>query len=99
MALDTDSGRWAVRQLNDSFGIENAETDVRLQEAAAQVGILLPRPVLSVSGAIVESIERHNWRVNAWIESGPPLAAPVGAPIAAKAGSILARLHGPLAAC
>lgn len=93
-ALDTDAGRWAVKQLNDWFGIDNAETDVRLQEAAAQVGILLPQAVRSVSGAIVESIEGHNWRVNVWIESGPPLVAPVGAPIAAKAGSILARLHG-----
>jgi Ser/Thr protein kinase RdoA (MazF antagonist) len=93
-ALDTDAGRWAVKQLNDWFGIENVETDVRLQAAAAQVGILLPPPVPSVSGATVESIEGHNWRVNAWIESGPPIAAPVGAQIAAKAGSILARLHG-----
>jgi Ser/Thr protein kinase RdoA (MazF antagonist) len=64
-----------------------------LQEAAAKIGLLLPQPVRSVSGAVVESIQDHNWRVNAWIESGPPLAAPVSKSIAAQAGSILARLH------
>jgi len=96
-ALDTDRGRWAVKQVTGWYGIddivEHAETDVRLQEAALAAGVLLPRPVRSVTGAVVECVDGRNWRVNAWIEAGPPLSAPVSAAIARQAGALLARLH------
>ncbi len=92
-SLETEQGRWAVRLLDECFDIDNVETDVRLQEAASKAGVLLPAPVRSTSGAIVESIDGHNWRIHAWMDSGPPLSAPVNASIAAKVGVILARLH------
>ncbi|HEY3060584.1 MAG TPA: phosphotransferase [Chloroflexota bacterium] len=91
--LQTDRGRWAVRQLDGCYDVANAETDVLLQEAALGAGIVLPRPVRSTSGAIVESIAGHNWRVHKWIDSGPPLTAPVAASIAHQVGAILAKLH------
>jgi Ser/Thr protein kinase RdoA (MazF antagonist) len=92
-AFDTARGRWSVKQLNSWFDASNAETDVRLQTAASEAGIVLPTPVRSQSGAVVACIDGGNWRVNAWIESGPPLSAPVSAPIARQAGAVLARLH------
>ena len=96
-ALDTDAGRWTIKQLNSWYGVDNvaanAETDVRLQEAALAAGVLVPRPVRSVSGSIVECIDGQNWRVNEWVHSGPPLSAPVNDAIARQAGALLARLH------
>jgi Phosphotransferase enzyme family len=96
-ALDTDTGRWTIKQLNSWYGVDNvaanAETDVRLQEAALAAGVLVPRPVRSVSGSIVECIDGQNWRVNEWVPSGPPLSAPVNDAIAREAGALLARLH------
>jgi hypothetical protein len=95
--LETDGGRWSVKQLQSWYGIDNvvehAETDVRLQEAALAAGMLLPRPVRSRSGGVVETIEEQSWRVNAWIAAGPPLSAPVRASIASRAGRLLAQLH------
>ena len=96
-ALDTDHGRWAVKQLQSWYGVENladnAETEVRLQKAALAAGVLVPRPVRSMSGAIVESIDVKSWRVSEWVRSGPPLSAPVSDALAHQAGALLARLH------
>jgi len=68
---ETDAGRWTAKQLNCWFGVanlvENAETDVRLQYAAADAGVMLPRPVRSISGHVIELVDGQNWRVNAWI--------------------------------
>jgi len=91
--LETDRGRWTVRQLERDVDVSAVETDVRLQEAAARAGVLLPAPVRSVHGAVVESIGDCSWRVHAWIEAGPPLSAPVSSAIAREGGAILARLH------
>jgi Ser/Thr protein kinase RdoA (MazF antagonist) len=93
-SLETDRGRWAVRTMDTWRPIVDAETDVALQLAAAAVGILLPTPVRSGSGAIVESIGGHTWRAYEWIHSGPPLVAPVSAAINREGGCILARIHG-----
>lgn len=57
--------------------IIDVETDVALQQAAAGAGVLLPAAVRSRSGAIVESVGRHQWRVYEWIQCGPPMTAPV----------------------
>jgi hypothetical protein len=56
-SLETEQGRWAVRLLDKCFDIDNVETEVRLQEAASEAGVLLAASVRSTSGAIVESID------------------------------------------
>jgi Phosphotransferase enzyme family len=93
-SLETDRGRWAVRTMDTWRRIVDMETDVALQQAAAEAGILLPTPVRSRSGAIVESIGGHTWRAYQWIHSGPPLVAPVSAAITREVGGILATIHG-----
>jgi Ser/Thr protein kinase RdoA (MazF antagonist) len=93
-SLETDRGRWAVRTMDTWRRIVDAEADVALQEAAMAAGILLPPPVRSRSGAIVESIGGHPWRAYRWIHSGPPLPAPVSSAITYEVGGILARVHG-----
>lgn len=93
-SLETDRGRWAVRTTDTWIPIVDAETEVALQEAAAGAGVLLPAPVRSRSGAIVESIGDHSWRVNQWLHSGPPLSAPASAAVTRELGGILATVHG-----
>jgi Ser/Thr protein kinase RdoA (MazF antagonist) len=93
-SLETDRGRWAVRTTDTWIPIVDAETEVALQEAAAGAGVLLPAPVRSRSGAIVESIGEHTWRVNHWLHSGPPLSAPASAVVTRELGGILATVHG-----
>lgn len=93
-SLVTDRGRWAVRTMDTWRPIVDAETDVALQQAVAGAGILLPPPVRSRSGAIVETIGGHPWRVYEWIHSGPPLTPPVSAAITHEVGRILAKIHG-----
>jgi aminoglycoside phosphotransferase (APT) family kinase protein len=92
--LDTDRGRWAVRTVDTWRRIVDVETDVALQQAAAGAGVLLPAAVRSRSGAIVESVGGHQWRVYEWIHSGPPLGAPVSSAITYQVGGILAAIHG-----
>jgi hypothetical protein len=92
-SLETERGRWAVRTVDSWRPIVDAETDVALQQAAAGAGILLPAPVRSRSGAIVESVAGHRWRAYEWIHSGPPLAAPASSAITFEVGRILARIH------
>lgn len=92
-SLETERGRWAVRTMDTWIPIVDAESDVVLQQAAAGAGVLLPAPVRSRSGAIVESIGGHQWRVYQWLHSGPPLAAPVSAAITRTVGEILAKIH------
>jgi Ser/Thr protein kinase RdoA (MazF antagonist) len=93
-SLETRRGRWAVRTMDTWYPIVDVQTEVALQEAAAATGILLPAPVRSRSGAIVESIDGHSWRVNEWLHSGPPMTAPVASAIARQVGEILATIHG-----
>lgn len=92
--LETDRGRWAVRTMDTWWPIVDAETDVSLQQAAAAAGVLLPAPVRSRSGGIVESIGGHDWRVHEWLHSGPPLSAPASSSVTRAVGGILATLHG-----
>lgn len=92
-ALETDRGRWAVRTMDTWWPIVDAETEVALQQAAAEAGVLLPAPVRSRDGAIVESIGGHSWRAYQWLHSGPPLSAPASSAVTREVGGILATVH------
>lgn len=92
-SLETDKGRWLVRSLGDWIQIVDTETEVALQRAAADQGVLLPAPVRSGTGGIVESVGGHRWRVYEWLHSGPLLVAPVSAASTRSVGEILAKLH------
>lgn len=92
-SLETARGRWAVRTTDTWVPIVDTETEVALQQAAAEAGVLLPAPVRSHSGAIVEPIAGHRWRVNEWLHSGPPLTAPASATVTYAVGGILGRIH------
>lgn len=93
-ALRTDLGRWAVRTMDSWIPIVDAESDVALQQAAAEAGVALPSAVRSRDGRIIESVGGHDWRVYEWQHSGPPLVAPVPAAVACRIGEILATVHG-----
>jgi Ser/Thr protein kinase RdoA (MazF antagonist) len=93
-SLETDRGRWAVRTMDTWWPIVDAETDTALQQAAAAAGVLLPAPVRSRSGAIIESVGDHSWRVYEALHSGPPLAAPAKSSATRAVGRVLATVHG-----
>jgi len=92
--LETDAGRWAVKALFDWASDAGAETDVALQQAAANAGVLLPPPVRSPAGRVVERIGERRWRVHQWMDLPPPPVVPVDGALAASAGALLAALHG-----
>jgi Ser/Thr protein kinase RdoA (MazF antagonist) len=93
-SLTTDQGRWLARTMDTWIPIVDVETEIALQEAVAAAGVLVPAPVRSRSGSIIEAIGSHPWRVCEWMHSGPPLAAPVSAAITYEVGRILATIHG-----
>jgi Putative homoserine kinase type II (protein kinase fold) len=92
-SLRTTKGRWWVRSLENWWPIVDVETEVGLQAAAAEAGILVPAPVRSRRGEIVEQVGEQRWRVNEWRHSGPPLTAPASAETTRSVGAILATLH------
>jgi Ser/Thr protein kinase RdoA (MazF antagonist) len=93
-SLETDRGRWAVRTMDTWWPIVDAETDTALQQAAAAEGVLLPAPVRSRSGAVIESVGGHTWRVYEALHSGPPLSAPAKSSATRALGTVLATVHG-----
>jgi Ser/Thr protein kinase RdoA (MazF antagonist) len=93
-SVETGQGRWAVRTMDTWWPIVDVETEVALQRAAAAAGVLLPAPVRSRSGGIVESVGEHRWRVYQWLHSGPPQSAPASSSVTRAVGGILATIHG-----
>lgn len=91
--VQTTRGDWAPRTVDDVFPVTDGEDNARFQEAAGRAGITLPAPVRSRTGAVVEMIEGHQWRVYEWLHSAPPLAAPVSAAITGAVGDMLAVIH------
>lgn len=93
-SVSTDRGSWLVRTMDTWWPIVDAETDTALQLAAAAAGVLLPAPVRSRTGEIIESIGGHRWRAYEQLPAGPPLAPPVSAAVAHSVGGVLAAIHG-----
>jgi hypothetical protein len=91
--LRTDRGRWAPRTVDDVYPVTDGEDNARFQEAAARAGVTLPAPVRSRAGAVQEEIEGSRWQMYEWLQSGPPLAAPVSAAVTRAVGDILATVH------
>ena len=92
--LVTDRGRWAVRTMDTWWPIVDIETEVALQGAAARQGVLLPTPVRSITGAVLETVGGHTWRVFPWMPGGPPMSAPAASAVTRAVGEILATIHG-----
>jgi Ser/Thr protein kinase RdoA (MazF antagonist) len=91
--LQTDRGRWLPRTVDDVYPPTDGEENARFQEAAARAGVTLPAPVRGEAGTVVEAIDGNQWRVYAWVRSGPPLAAPVSAEVTHAVGQALATIH------
>jgi Ser/Thr protein kinase RdoA (MazF antagonist) len=91
--LRTEGGTWSAHAVLFWVDEEQAEETVRLMEAAGAAGIKTPKAVRSISGALVEQIGDHRWRVDEWMELGPSIASPVSTATAHKAGELLGTLH------
>jgi hypothetical protein len=86
--LETSTGPWAVKRLFHPTP-DGTPGDVRLQAAAAGVGIRLPEVRTGPGGKVVVG----GTRVYRWADLGPSMATPVDAATAEAAGGILGRLH------
>ena len=91
--LETDRGRWLVRQLFDWFDESRVEADVLLADAAVAAGILTPRPVRTAAGTIVASLHGSRWRAFEFAPAGPEPSTPADPRHAAAAGRILGKVH------
>lgn len=67
--LPTDRGDWAVKELLVPDG--EMGSDMELQRAALSVGLPLPRPVVTASGAPIARIDTATVRVYEWVDLDP----------------------------
>jgi Ser/Thr protein kinase RdoA (MazF antagonist) len=93
--MDTDLGRYAVKELFYEYDESAAQADVTFQRAALDAGLPMPRPITRPDGGVLLDLERPRagivaFRVYAWVE----LAAPSRAPAPGIGAALLARLHG-----
>ncbi|HVQ23107.1 MAG TPA: phosphotransferase, partial [Candidatus Saccharimonadia bacterium] len=93
--MDTDRGRYAVKELFYPSHEADAQADVAFQRAALAAGLPMPQPITRPDGAVLLELERPGgrmvaYRIYEWVE----LAAPSRAPAIRIAADLLARLHG-----
>ncbi len=87
--VTTDSGVFAVKQLQEWADAPAVPFDVEVQLAAARAGVRLPQPVMTPDGIAV--VERG--RVYEWVDLLPEMRLPVPIAIAASIGDVLGRIH------
>lgn len=91
--LDTERGRWAVKELLHPVAEADAAADVAFQYAAAASGVPLPRPVLTRDGHVVlpgteAASPFPTLRVYEWVDLLPGVTVTAG-----DLGAMTARLH------
>jgi Ser/Thr protein kinase RdoA (MazF antagonist) len=92
--LDTDRGRYAVKELFYPSDETDAQADVAFQRAALDAGVPMPRPIAQPDGAVLLELERPDARMVAfrayeWVE----LASPSRVPEPRIAAALLARIQ------
>ena len=87
--LCTDRGVFAVKRLQQWAASDAVPFDIGVQQAAADAGIPLPRPMLTPDGVAI--VDRT--RVYEWVDLATELATPVSPHVAREVGSLLGRLH------
>jgi Ser/Thr protein kinase RdoA (MazF antagonist) len=69
--LETDEGRFAIKDVLKRQVEEDADASVRFQEAAFAAGVPVPRPRRTVSGHVLAPIGPHQVRAYEWVELRP----------------------------
>jgi Ser/Thr protein kinase RdoA (MazF antagonist) len=94
--LDTDQGRFAIKELlRHPMDEAAAQADLAFQAAAIDAGLPMPHPIRRPDGSALVAVERPGgsvatFRAYSWVD----LADPVRAAAPAMAATLLARLHG-----
>lgn len=91
--LVTESGAWAIKVLFEWVDAPPRPGDVEVQLAALEVGLPLPRPVLTADDRAVVEVDGGRYRAYAWADLDPPIPRPAPPGRCAEAGSLLGRLH------
>ena len=92
--LTVEDGRWAAKALFRSAPDDNMEDEVRLQDAARDVGVASPRSLRTADGSLVASVDGTLWRVNEWVDFSSDQAALFRPERLRRVGDIAATIHG-----
>src|SRR3954447_7632065 len=88
--LDTDRGRFAVKELVSRQTEAGAQADVEYQEAIrSQSGIIMPTPLRTATGSVLAEIDGDQVRAYSWLDllASDMMADP------ATIGEIVAQIH------
>jgi Ser/Thr protein kinase RdoA (MazF antagonist) len=69
--LETDVGRFAIKELRQRQVEGDADASVRFQEAAFAAGVTVPRPRRTVAGRVLASVGPHQVRAYGWVDLRP----------------------------
>ena len=87
--LDTDRGRFAVKEEFESWTVDEAETSTAYQRVCWEAGIPTPEPLRSTTAGFTARVDGRQVRAYAWAE----LADPDPTLDPAAVGALVARLH------
>ena len=91
--LTTADGRWVLTELADYVVPAHIEVVSDLVVRAPAAGVLAPEPVRTADGSFVFATDSGSWRVDRWVQLGPPPPQPPPPALAAEGGRALARIH------
>jgi Ser/Thr protein kinase RdoA (MazF antagonist) len=87
--LDTDHGRFAVKQVLESWSVDEAETSTAYHRVCWEAGIPTPEPLRGTTAGFTARVDGREVRAYAWAE----LADPDPTLDPAAVGTLVARLH------
>jgi Ser/Thr protein kinase RdoA (MazF antagonist) len=70
--VDTDRGRFAVKELLDQITEQDVAAEVAFQSTMAGRGVQAPRPVRTAAGAVLVPVGDVLFRAHTWVDLEPP---------------------------
>jgi hypothetical protein len=89
----TATGDWMAHQVFRWVDDDAVARSQVLVQAARQMGVTTPEAVQTESGGWVAAVEGAPWRVDRWMDAGPPLPKPAPAATIRRVGELLGMLH------
>jgi hypothetical protein len=91
--FSTGSGDWMAHAVFDWVDDAQVERTIPLVEAARDLGVSTPRAVPTSSGGWVAKVDVRSWRLDHWMDVGPPLPKPAARASIRRFGELLGALH------
>ena len=91
--FSTGSGDWMAHVVFDWVDDAQVARTMPLVEAAQALGVSTPSAVRTASGGWVARVDDRSWRVDRWMDVGPPLPKPAARASIRRFGELLGALH------